>query len=81
VDPIGGYLVWGVCNMFSHFIHATTIYIYNDLTRNKLVLLKVILFAWRMLHNMLSTKDDLIWCRAPLANGVLSSGGCETHKM
>jgi hypothetical protein len=64
--------------MLSHFISATTTH--NDLIWNKIVLLKVSLFSWIMLHKRLPTKDNLIHHGVFLSNGVHCSGGCGIDK-
>jgi hypothetical protein len=65
--------------MLSHFISATTT-THNNLILNKIVLLKVSLFSWIMLHKRLPTKDNLIHRGVLLSNGVRCSGGCGIDK-
>ena len=60
-DPIDGYAVCGAyCLLTSEVSHHFTVV--SDRTTYKDVLLKVSLFAWWLLQNRLSTKDNL-FCR------------------
>jgi hypothetical protein len=61
--------------MFTHLVPADTT-THVDIIWNKIVPLKMSLFAWRMLQDRLSTKDNLVRRDVTLETGVLCSGGC-----
>jgi hypothetical protein len=60
-DPGGGYSVRGAYNLLTHR-DGPEVLIITYLIWQKQVPLKVSWLAWRLLHNMLSTRDNLMRC-------------------
>jgi hypothetical protein len=55
---------------------SVEVVVYNDVIWNKIALLKVSLFAWRLLNNRLPTKDNLIRRGMTRLDSILCADGC-----
>jgi len=64
------YLVKEVYKVLFKFFEGDTSLV-HDIIWNKLVYLKTLLLALRLLYNRLPTKDNLMKCRIHLSNGKL----------
>jgi hypothetical protein len=68
-DPTNGYSVRGAYHLLTHLVPVIII-VHKDIIWNKVVLLKVSLFSWRLLNDRLHSKDNLVgrgcllrsWC-------------------
>jgi hypothetical protein len=68
-DPTNNYSVRGAYHLLTHLV-PVIITVHKDIIWNKVVLLKVSLFSWRLLNDRLHSKDNLVgrgcllrsWC-------------------
>jgi hypothetical protein len=69
------YSVSGAYHLLTHIV-LLTVAAYNDVIWNKIALLKVSLYAWRLLNNRLPTKDNLIHRGMTRLDLILCTDGC-----
>ncbi|PNX94589.1 70 kDa peptidyl-prolyl isomerase [Trifolium pratense] len=73
--PTNGYLVRDAYHLLTCLV-SINMAAHKDVIWNKVVLLKVTLFAWRMLNDRLPSKYNLICRSMHLENSALCLGGC-----
>jgi hypothetical protein len=79
LDPVSGYTVKGTY----HHLTMSNIPIQNglfDAAWLKFVPLKVSVFVWRLLHNRLPTKDNLLRRRVLLHDDTICTGGMAARR-
>ncbi|GAU39392.1 hypothetical protein TSUD_295470 [Trifolium subterraneum] len=74
-DPSIGYSVRSAYHLLTHLI-PVTLAAHNDVIWNKVVPLKLSLFAWRLLNNRLPSKENLNRRGMHLEDSELCLGGC-----
>ncbi|GAU47696.1 hypothetical protein TSUD_190240 [Trifolium subterraneum] len=74
-DPSIGYSVRSAYHLLTHLV-PVPMATHNDVIWNKVVPLKVSLFAWRLLNNRLPSKDNLTRRGMHLEDSELCLGGC-----
>ncbi|GAU34577.1 hypothetical protein TSUD_29230 [Trifolium subterraneum] len=74
-DPSIGYSVGNAYHLLTHLV-PVALATHNDVIWNKVVPLKVSLFAWRLLNNRLPSKDNLTRRGMHLEDSELCLGGC-----
>jgi len=79
LDPINGYSVNGTYQYLTTSVDHAYRFL-SDMVWLKQVPLKVSVFVWRLLHNRLPTKDNLLRRRVLHLDDTTCVGGCDSQE-